>query len=331
MEKNILITGGYGFIGSNFVKYLLKKGDYKITVFDKLTYAANLDNLKNDNIKFIGGDLYNKKDIENALKEVDIIVNFAAESHVDRSIINADDFVNSNIYGVYNILNYMKENRNIEKFVHISTDEVYGNAVNGKFDENSCLNPNNPYSATKASADLLILSYFKTYGIPVSITRSSNNYGPYQHPEKLIPKTIVYALLNKNIPVYGNGKNRRDWLYVEDNAKGIFKVIKYGKEGEVYNIASEIELENIEVIKKILRIMNKPDSMISYVNDRPGNDIRYSMDSSKLSELNFKPEVDIEKGLEKTIEWYITNKNWWENYLNNIDLYNNFKNFQNKV
>lgn len=326
MQKNVLVTGGYGFIGSNFVNFLLKNEDYKITVFDKLTYASNLKNIESDDIKFIRGDLYNKNEIENSLKDVDIIVNFAAESHVDRSIINAHDFLNSNVYGVYNILNYMKENRNIEKFIHISTDEVYGNALNKKFDENSCLNPNNPYSATKASADLLILSYFKTYGIPVSITRSSNNYGPYQHPEKLIPKTIVYALLNKNIPIYGNGKNRRDWLYVDDNIKGIMKVMTNGDSGEVYNIGSEFELENIEMVKKILQIMNKPDSMIKYVNDRPGNDLRYSLDSSKLNKLGFKPEVNITTGLNKTIEWYKNNKRWWKNYLNNIDLYNKFIN-----
>ncbi|KQB35348.1 dTDP-glucose 4,6-dehydratase, partial [Acidiplasma cupricumulans] len=322
MQKNILVTGGYGFIGSNFVNYLLKNYDYNIKVFDKLTYASNLNNIKNDNIEFIKGDLFNKIDIEKALKDVDIIVNFAAESHVDRSIVDAHDFLNSNIYGVYNILDYMKENRNIEKFIHISTDEVYGNALNKKFDENSCLNPNNPYSATKASADLLILAYFKTYGIPVSITRSSNNYGPYQHPEKLIPKTIIYALLDKKIPIYGNGKNRRDWLYVDDNVKGIIKVMARGKNGEIYNIGSEIELENIEIVKKILHIMNKPESLIKCVNDRPGNDLRYSLDSSKLNALGFKPEVDINEGLNKTIDWYKNNKSWWENYLNNIDLYN---------
>ncbi|WP_269082290.1 dTDP-glucose 4,6-dehydratase, partial [Acidiplasma aeolicum] len=219
------------------------------------------------------------------------------------------------------MLDYMKENRNIEKFIHISTDEVYGNALNKKFDENSCLNPNNTYSATKASADLLILAYFKTYGIPVSITRSSNNYGPYQHPEKLIPKTIIYALLDKKIPIYGNGKNRRDWLYADDNVKGIIKVMARGKNGEIYNIGSEIELENIEIVKKILHIMNKPESLIKCVNDRPGNDLRYSLDSSKLNALGFKPEVDINEGLNKTIDWYKNNKSWWENYLNNIDLY----------
>ncbi|KQB35627.1 dTDP-glucose 4,6-dehydratase [Acidiplasma aeolicum] len=311
MQKNILVTGGYGFIGSNFVNYLLKNYDYNIKVFDKLTYASNLNNIKNDNIEFIKGDLFNKIDIEKALKDVDIIVNFAAESHVDRSIVDAHDFLNSNIYGVYNILDYMKENRNIEKFIHISTDEVYGNALNKKFDENSCLNPNNPYSATKASADLLILAYFKTYGIPVSITRSSNNYGPYQHPEKLIPKTIIYALLDKKIPIYGNGKNRRDWLYVDDNVKGIIKVMARGKNGEIYNIGSEIELENIEIVKKILHIMNKPESLIKCVNDRPGNDLRYSLDSSKLNALGFKPEVDINEGLNKTIDWYKNNKSWW--------------------
>ena len=322
--KNILVTGGYGFIGTNFVKHLLKNDNYNVTVFDKLTYASNINNLKNDNIKFIKGDLYNKNDIYNALEDIDIIVNFAAESHVDRSILNADDFLNSNIYGVYNILNYIKENKNIEKFVHISTDEVYGNAINKKFDENSCLNPNNPYSATKASADLLILSYYKTYDLNVNITRSSNNYGPYQFPEKLIPKTIIYSLLNRKIPVYGNGKNKRDWLYVEDNVKGILNVINNGKKGEIYNIGSEIELENIEIVKKILDLMDKNYNLIEYVNDRPGNDLRYSLDSSKINKLGFEPEINIDEGLMRTIAWYKNNKEWWNNSLNDVDLYSKF-------
>ena len=324
MAKNILVTGGYGFIGTNFVKHLLKNSDYNITVFDKLTYASNLRNLEKESIKFIKGDLYNKNDVKNALKDTDYIVNFAAESHVDRSIINADDFLNSNIYGVYNILNYIKKNKNIEKFIHISTDEVYGNAINTKFDENSCLNPNNPYSATKASADLLIMSYYKTYKIPVCITRSSNNYGPYQYPEKLISKTIIYSILDKNIPIYGNGKNTRDWLYVEDNIEGILTILRNGENGEIYNIGSEIELSNIDIVRKILKFMDKPESMINYVNDRPGNDLRYSMDSSKLMKLGFKPEIKIEDGLEKTINWYKNNRKWWSGYLDNLDLYNRF-------
>jgi dTDP-glucose 4,6-dehydratase len=322
--KNILVTGGYGFIGTNFVKYLLTNTDYNITVFDKLTYASNLKNLENENIKFIKGDLYNKDDIKNALRDMEYVVNFAAESHVDRSIINASDFLNSNIYGVYNILNYIKENKNIEKFVHISTDEVYGNAINTKFNESSCLNPNNPYSATKASADLLAMSYYKTYKLPVCITRSSNNYGPYQHPEKLIPKTIIYSILNKKIPLYGNGENTRDWLYVDDNVRGILNVLKNGQAGEIYNIGSDIELSNIEIVKKILELTGKPESLINYVKDRPGNDLRYSMDSSKLMKLGFKPEIGIDNGIEKTIKWYENNREWWAGYLDNIDLYNNF-------
>ena len=324
MTKNILVTGGYGFIGTNFVKHLLKNSDYNITVFDKLTYASNLNNLEKENIKFIKGDLYNKNDVNNALRDTDYVVNFAAESHVDRSIINADDFLNSNIYGVYNILNYIKKNKNIEKFIHISTDEVYGNAINTTFSENSCLNPNNPYSATKASADLLIMSYYKTYKIPACITRSSNNYGPFQHPEKLIPKTIIYSILNKNIPIYGNGKNTRDWLYVEDNIEGILAVLRNGKNGEIYNIGSDIELSNIDIVRKILKFMDKPESLINYVNDRPGNDLRYSLDSSKLMKLGFKPRINIEYGLEKTINWYKNNREWWSGYLDNMDLYNRF-------
>ena len=324
MTKNILVTGGYGFIGTNFVKHLLKNSDYNIIVFDKLTYASNLNNLEKENIKFIKGDLYNKNDVNNALRDTDYVVNFAAESHVDRSIINADDFLNSNIYGVYNILNCIKNNKNIEKFIHISTDEVYGNAINTTFSENSCLNPNNPYSATKASADLLIMSYYKTYKIPACITRSSNNYGPFQHPEKLIPKTIIYSILNKNIPICGNGKNTRDWLYVEDNIEGILTVLINGKNGEIYNIGSDIELSNIDIVRKILKFMDKPESLINYVNDRPGNDLRYSLDSSKLMKLGFKPRINIEYGLEKTINWYKNNREWWSGHLDNMDLYNRF-------
>lgn len=324
MPKKILVTGGCGFIGTNFVKYLLRNEDYEISVFDKLTYAANLNNLKKENVKIIKGDLAKRNDIYRALRDIDIVVNFAAETHVDRSIINADDFIKTNINGVYNILSYMKESGNVDKFVHISTDEVYGNALFRKLDEESSLKPNNPYSATKASADLLVSSYFKTYNIPAVITRSSNNYGPFQHPEKLIPKTIIYSLLNRKIPMYGNGRNKRNWLYVEDNVLAILMVMKKGTVGEIYNIGSETELENIEIIGKILKMVNKSKDLIINVNDRPGNDLRYSMDFSKIVKLGFKPEVDIDSGLQKTIEWYKSNKDLWTNYLLGIDFYDRF-------
>jgi dTDP-glucose 4,6-dehydratase len=310
----ILVTGGAGFIGSNFIRHTLKgHPHYEITVLDKLTYAGRKENLQDiwDKIVFLKGDITKKEDIEKTAKDCDCIVNFAAETHVDRSIIEAGTFVLTDVLGVYNLLEVTRE-FDVPKFVQISTDEVYGHILKGSFKENDVLNPRNPYSASKAGAELLCRAYFETYGTGTIITRSSNNYGPYQHPEKLIPKTIIHALLNKPIPVYGTGENVRDWLYVEDNCEAIDLILHKGKSGEVYNIAGNQELENIQVIKTILKLTDKPDSLIRFVKDRPGHDLRYSILVAKMQELGWKPKTKFKEGIMKTIQWYRENSEWWK-------------------
>ena len=314
MQMKILVTGGAGFIGSNFVHYMLKEHpDYEIVVLDKLTYAGRKENLQDiwDKIIFLKGDITKKEDVEKAAKDCDCIVNFAAETHVDRSILEAGTFVLTDVLGVYNLLETVRE-FNIPRFVQISTDEVYGHILKGSFKETDKLNPRNPYSASKAGAELLCRAYFETYGLHVIITRSSNNYGPYQHPEKLIPKTIIHALLNKPIPVYGTGENVRDWLYVEDNCEAIDIVLHKGKSGEIYNIAANQELENIQVVKTILKLTDKPESLIRFVKDRPGHDLRYSLRTEKIQELGWKPETKFKVGIKKTLQWYRQNVEWWK-------------------
>ena len=332
----ILITGGAGFIGSNFVHYLLEKYPYyeaglkscdtlglkscdtlglkscatfKIIVLDKLTYAGNLNNLKDirSKITFIKGDICNKKIVERAMKDCDIVINFAAESHVDRSIIDAGIFVKTDVLGTYTLLEQARK-QGIEKFVQISTDECYGSIEQDSFTEESPLKPNSPYSASKTSADLLCRSYFVTYKLPIVITRSSNNYGPYQFPEKFIPTVILNAIRNKSIPVYGDGKNVRDWIYVQDNCEGIDLVIQKGKVGEVYNIGGENEWHNIDVCSFILRELGKSKELITFVKDRPGHDRRYSLVCDKVKNLGWKHRTNFEKGLRKTIRWYVENK-----------------------
>lgn len=313
-KMRILVTGGAGFIGSNFVRHIVRKyRDYEIVVLDKLTYAGRKENLQDvwDKITFIKGDIAKKEDVEKAVKNCDYIVNFAAETHVDRSVIEAGTFVLTDVYGVYNLLEAARKHE-ISKFEQISTDEVYGQIPEGSFKEEDKLEPRNPYSATKAAAELLCQSYFETYGLPVVITRSSNNYGPYQHPEKLIPKTIIYALLNKPIPVYGKGENVRDWLYVVDNCEAIDLVLHKGRKGETYNIAAKQELKNIEVVKTILKLVKKPESLIKFVEDRPGHDLRYSLDIEKIAKLGWKPKVKFKEGIKKTVEWYRQNVEWWK-------------------
>jgi dTDP-glucose 4,6-dehydratase len=310
----ILVTGGAGFIGSNFVHYMLKEHpDYEIVVLDKLTYAGRKENLQDvwDKITFLRGDITKKEDVEKVAKNSDCIINFAAETHVDRSIIEAGRFVLTDVFGVYNLLETIRE-FNIARFVQISTDEVYGHILKGSFKETDKLNPRNPYSASKAGAELLCRAYFETHGLPVTITRSSNNYGPYQHPEKLIPKTIIHALLNKPIPVYGTGENVRDWLYVGDNCEAIDLVLHKGKSGEIYNIAANQELENIQAAKTILKLMDKPESLIRFVKDRPGHDLRYSLRTEKIQELGWKPRIKFEVGIKKTLQWYRQNIEWWK-------------------
>ncbi len=316
----LLVTGGAGFIGSNFILYQLKKHpEDRIICLDKLTYAGNLETLKdvkdNHKFRFIKADICDKEAVAKAFLEEnpDIVINFAAESHVDRSINDTGIFMQTNIIGTQILLDACRKHG--IRFHQISTDEVYGDLPIEEtdlfFSENTNLSPSSPYSASKASADLITLSYYKTYRLPVTITRCSNNYGSHQYPEKLIPLTILSALENKAVPVYGNGRNVRDWIYVEDHCKAVDLVIRNGEAGEIYNIGGGNEKSNIEVVSKILEIMDKPKSLIIYVPDRPGHDRRYAVDYSKIEkELLWQPETDFEYGLEKTVEWYIQNEDW---------------------
>jgi len=316
--KNILVTGAAGFIGANFAEYFVNKHpDYNVIVLDKLTYAGNLDNLKKvmDKITFVKGDICDFEFVLDLFKKYDIngVIHFAAESHVDRSINDTGIFMQTNIIGTQILLDACRKHG--IRFHQISTDEVYGDLPIEEtdlfFSENTNLSPSSPYSASKASADLITLSYYKTYRLPVTITRCSNNYGSHQYPEKLIPLTILSALENKAVPVYGNGRNVRDWIYVEDHCKAVDLVIRNGEAGEIYNIGGGNEKSNIEVVSKILEIMDKPKSLIIYVPDRPGHDRRYAVDYSKIEkELLWQPETDFEYGLEKTVEWYIQNEDW---------------------
>ncbi|WP_456325407.1 dTDP-glucose 4,6-dehydratase [Desulfonauticus submarinus] len=317
----ILITGGAGFIGTNYIYYLFEHyPDITVINLDKLTYAGNLINLEpiqkkwgGEKYFFIHGDIVDKELVLTILKkyEIEIIINFAAESHVDRSINNPYPFVQTNVLGIQNLLECAKQVQ-IKKFIHISTDEVYGSlGKNGKFTEDTHLLPNSPYSASKASADLLCRSYFKTYNLPVIITRCSNNYGPYQFPEKLIPLAFLKAIHNQPIPIYGKGTNIRDWIFVKDHCKGIDLALQKGVPGEIYNLGGNAEKQNIEVVKAILDFLGKPYSLIKFVQDRPGHDFRYAMDFSYAQKtLGFKPSVNFEQGLEKTLKWYQNHIQW---------------------
>jgi dTDP-glucose 4,6-dehydratase len=310
----ILVTGGAGFIGTNFIRYWFRNHPKdEIIVLDKLTYAGRRENLQDllDRIQFIHGDICDKDTVSQSIMGCDRVFHFAAESHVDRSIENAGDFVRTNVNGTYTLLEAAKE-ESIDRFIHISTDEVYGSTLARPFSEGDPLAPSSPYSATKAGSDLLALSYHTTYGLPVVVTRSSNNFGPYQHSEKMIPLMILNTLENKALPVYGDGKNVRDWLYVDDNCAGIDTVAQKGRCGEIYNIASRNEFENIDVIRRILKILGKPEDLITFVRDRPGHDRHYSLQTDKVSELGWKPKVSFEEGLQKTISWYCDHHNWWK-------------------
>lgn len=310
---SILITGGAGFIGCNFVRYMLEKyPDEKIVVLDKLTYAGRLENLQDvmDKIVFIRGDICSKESLEK-VGDCDVIFNFAAETHVDRSIIEAGVFINTNIFGTYMLLEYARKH-GVKKYIQISTDEVYGSIEKGSFKEEDILNPSSPYSASKAGADLLIRAYYKTYGLPILITRSSNNFGPYQYPEKLIPLFITNAIQYKPLPLYGNGLNVRDWLYVLDNCEAIDLIYRKGEIGEIYNIASGNEKTNLEITNFILKELNKPKSLIKFVKDRPGHDKRYSLSFTKIKKLGWKPRYNFETALKITIEWYKENEWWWK-------------------
>jgi dTDP-glucose 4,6-dehydratase len=313
----ILVTGGCGFIGSNFIRQHLEKNPKdEIVNLDKLTYAGRKESLQdlepNQNYKFVKGDICNEKDVEEAMKGCSAVLNFAAESHVDRSIEDSDAFARTNFFGV-KVLCEQARKQGIEKFVQISTDEVYGQIQDGSFKETDMLHPRNPYSAAKAGGELLAMSYYTTYGLPVVVTRSSNNYGMFQFPEKVIPLFITNLLRGKKVPLYGEGKNVRDWLFVLDNCQAIDLLLEKGKKGEIYNIGGNCELENIELTRKILAEMGKGEDMIEKVKDRLGHDLRYSLDCSKIEqELGWKPKTSFEEGLKETVKWYKGNEAWWK-------------------
>ncbi|CUU50237.1 dTDP-glucose 4,6-dehydratase [Clostridium beijerinckii] len=333
--KTYLVTGGAGFIGSNFIHYMLKKyKDIKIINLDKLTYAGNLENLKsienNENYNFVQGDICDRDSVSNLFEKYDIdyVVNFAAESHVDRSILDPETFVKTNVLGTVNLLDISKKAWELKrgfkggkKYVQVSTDEVYGSlGETGYFTETTPIDSHSPYSSSKASADLMVKSYFDTYKMPINITRCSNNYGAYQFPEKLIPLIINNCLSKKPLPVYGDGMNIRDWLYVEDHCKAIDMVINEGKIGEVYNVGGHNERTNIHIIKTIIKYLKEnvdasiDESLITYVEDRKGHDKRYGIDPSKIkNELGWYPETKYEDGIKLTIKWYLENKEWMEN------------------
>ncbi|MBW3491687.1 dTDP-glucose 4,6-dehydratase [Bacillus sp. FDAARGOS_1420] len=319
----LLVTGGAGFIGSNFVRYMVKKyPEYNIVNLDALTYAGNLENLKDieglSNYKFVKGDIADRQFINQLFKEekFDYVLNFAAESHVDRSITNPDIFIQTNIQGTQVLLDAAK-NAEVKKYLQVSTDEVYGTlGETGYFTEETPLASNSPYSSSKAGADLLVRAYHETFGLPVNITRCSNNYGPFHFPEKLIPLMIINALNDKQLPVYGDGLNVRDWLHVEDHCQAIDLVLHKGKNGEVYNVGGNNERTNIEIVKTILKALDKPESLIKYVTDRPGHDRRYAIDATKLrEELGWSPKYNFDTGIEQTIKWYLENQDWWKNII----------------
>lgn len=318
--KSVLITGGAGFIGNNFIRFFLTQySDVEVVNFDALTYAGNLENLRdieeNPRYHFVHGNICDRSAVEAVFREYhcDTVVHFAAESHVDRSILGSSVFVQTNVMGT-NVLLDVARLQGVEKFLHVSTDEVYGSlGTTGKFSESTPLHPNSPYSASKAGSDLLALAYWHTYGLPVVLTRCSNNYGPYQFPEKLIPLMIINALNEKPLPVYGDGLNVRDWLHVSDHCAAIDVVLRKGIVGEVYNIGGNNEWKNIDIVRLILRKVGKSESLISFVKDRPGHDRRYAIDATKINtELGWSPSYTFELGIEETVKWYLSNEDWWK-------------------
>ena len=313
----LLITGGLGFIGSNFIQHIFKNTDWEVTNIDARFFGSSYHNLQtvsdSKNYTFVKGNITNRKLMDDLISKCDCIINFAAESHVDRSILDANPFLVSNIRGVFTILDILKERK--KKLVQISTDEVFGTIVEGSATEKSCFNPSSPYSATKASAELLINAYITTYGLDVITTRCTNNYGPHQFVEKLIPKSIGLCRQDKKIPVYGNGKSVRDWIHVQDHCEAIMTVLEKGKSGESYNISASNEIDTVTLLKKILKLLGKPEDLLQFGEERPGEDLRYSLDSSKIrNELGWKPKISIDDGLKKTVNWYSSHdEDWWNN------------------
>jgi dTDP-glucose 4,6-dehydratase len=311
----LLVTGGLGFIGSNFIRYMLNRHrGVEIVNVDKLSYGSNPDNLKGvecEAYRFVKGDIADLSLTTKLVEDVDAVINLAAETHVDRSIADPILFLRSNVEGVLSILEALRKVGNV-RLIHVSTDEVYGDILSGSFKEGDRLKPSSPYSASKASADMFCMAYHRTYGLDIRILRPTNNFGPYQHPEKLIPKTIIRAMLGLKAPIYGSGRNVRNWLYVLDTCEAIDLALEKGEPGEVYNVSSENELENIEVVKMVLRILGRDESLIEFVEDRPGHDVRYSLDSSKIrNELGWKPKHRFDEALEQTVDWYLKNEWWW--------------------
>jgi dTDP-glucose 4,6-dehydratase len=311
----LLVTGGAGFIGSNFIRYWLARyPEGRVTNLDKLTYAGNLENLRDvardPRYRFVRGDICDAALVREVARDADAIVNLAAETHVDRAIVDAGEFVQTDVFGTFTLLEAVKALR-IPRFVQCSTDEVYGSIRSGAFTETDPLNPSNPYSASKAAGDLLALAYWKTHRLPVLITRSSNTFGPYQYPEKVIPLFVTNALEDRPLPLYGDGKQVRDWLYVLDHCAAIDLVLNQGAEGEVYNVGGGAEVENLALTRKILALLGKPERLIQPVADRPGHDRRYALDASKLRALGWRPAHDFEEALRRTVEWYRANEAWW--------------------
>ncbi|MDG6921217.1 MAG: dTDP-glucose 4,6-dehydratase [Nitrososphaerota archaeon] len=314
----LLVTGGLGFIGSNFIAGALRREDVdKVVNIDNLSFGANRMSLKqyerHPTYNFVRGDINDTRLLCRYLDETDVMLNFAAETHVDRSISDPRDFVRSNVLGVYSILESLRKAKDDVKLIHVGTDEEYGDIVHGSFKEEDRLIPSSPYAASKAAASMLIRAYHRTYGLKAIITRCTNNFGPHQSPEKLVPKTIIRAGFGLKIPLYGKGRNIRDWVYVKDHCEAIDAVLRKGKSGQVYNISSGVELENFEVVSAILELLGKPLSLIEHVEDRPGHDLRYSLDSSKIrNQLSWKPKHSFRRALAKTVEWYLKNENWWK-------------------
>lgn len=333
---SILVTGGAGFIGSNFVRFMLKKyPSYRIIVLDALTYAGNRENLsdlkKDPRFIFYCGNICDRTVVDNLVSNVDAIVNFAAETHVDRSIHEADSFVQTDVLGTLILLEAAKK-YNIERYLQISTDEVYGSIEEGAFTEEHSLAPNSPYSASKAGGDMMVRAHYKTYGTPTLITRASNNYGPFQYPEKLIPFFVTNAIDSVPLPLYGDGMNVRDWLYVDDHCEGVDHVLHHGVIGETYNIGGGNEKTNIDITNIILKKLNKPDTLIKRVADRPGHDRRYAVDTKKIEKLGWKPRFRFEEAIAETIQWYVKNESWWRKIKEKQKAYQEFlkKNYEDR-